>query len=127
MDRQNSAKIISHEIAHQWFGNLVTPERWTDLWLNEAFATYISFLGIEGVRPSMQLLEQFVLKTQDALELDALESSHKISIVVNQTDEISEIFDSITLGKGAAIIQMMDHFLTRKTFRKAITNYLRDM
>jgi aminopeptidase N len=125
--KQSVAKIVSHEIAHQWFGDLVTPEWWTDLWLNEGFATYISFIGVEAIQPSMKLLEQFVLTMQNALELDALESSHQISIVVNHPDEISEIFDEITYNKGGAIIQMMDYFLTRDTFRKGLTAYFKDL
>lgn len=124
-NQQRIAAVVSHELAHQWFGNLVTPSWWTDLWLNEGFASYVEYLGVEAVQPEMKILEQFVLsEVQSVMSLDALESSHRISIEVEHPDEISEIFDSISYSKGASIIRMMDHFLMTATFRKGLTNYL---
>ena len=100
-------------------GNLVTPSWWTDLWLNEGFASYVEYLGVEDVQPELKLLEQFVIKDlQDVFRVDALESSHPISIPVKHPDEINEIFDRISYGKGASIIRMMDKFLTTDTFRQ---------
>ena len=115
-------------------GNLVTPSWWTDLWLNEGFASYVEYLGVEAIQPELKLLEQFVthdlqarkrlclLKIiffqQDVFRIDALESSHPISIPVKHPAEISEIFDRISYGKGASIIRMMDKFLTTDTFRQ---------
>jgi aminopeptidase N len=123
---QRIALVISHELAHQWFGNLVTPSWWSDLWLNEGFASYIEYLGVEAVQPQIQLLEQFIVNDlQDVLSLDALQSSHPISIPVKHPDEINEIFDRISYGKGASIIRMMDKFLTSGTFKQGLTNYLR--
>ena len=118
-NRERIAIVISHELAHQWFGNLVTPSWWTDLWLNEGFASYVEYLGVDAVQPDMKLLEQFVVSDlQDVFRIDALESSHPISIPVKHPDEIQEIFDRISYGKGAAIIRMMDNFLTTRTFRQ---------
>ena len=92
---------------------------WTDLWLNEGFASYVEYLGVDAVQPDMKLLEQFVVSDlQDVFRIDALESSHPISIPVKHPDEIQEIFDRISYGKGAAIIRMMDNFLTTSTFRQ---------
>ena len=97
---------------------------WTDLWLNEGFASYVEYLGVDAVQPDMKLLEQFVVSDlQDVFRIDALESSHPISIPVKHPDEIQEIFDRISYGKGAAIIRMMDNFLTTGTFRQVRTQF----
>eukprot|EP00090_Calanus_glacialis_P046064 TRINITY_DN885_c0_g1_i5.p1 TRINITY_DN885_c0_g1~~TRINITY_DN885_c0_g1_i5.p1 ORF type:complete len:807 (+),score=220.22 TRINITY_DN885_c0_g1_i5:315-2423(+) len=127
-NKQRIAIVVSHELAHQWFGNLVTPSWWTDLWLNEGFASYVEYLGVEAIQPDLKLLEQFVITDlQDVFKIDALESSHPISIPVKHPDEINEIFDRISYGKGASIIRMMDKFLTTDTFRQGLTNYLTDL
>jgi len=127
VNKQRIATVISHELAHQWFGNLVTPSWWTDLWLNEGFASYVEYLGVEAVQPQLKLLEQFVYQDmQDVLRIDALATSHPISIPVKHPDEINEIFDRISYAKGASIIRMMDHFMTEKSFRGGLTNYLKE-
>lgn len=127
-NKERIAIVVSHELAHQWFGNLVTPSWWTDLWLNEGFASYVEYLGVDAVQPELKLLEQFVVSDlQDVFRIDALESSHPISIPVKHPDEIQEIFDRISYGKGASIIRMMDNFLTTNTFRQGLTVYLRDL
>jgi len=127
-NKQRIAIVVSHELAHQWFGNLVTPSWWTDLWLNEGFASYVEYLGVEHAQPQLKLLDQFVVTDlQNVFGIDALESSHPISIPVKHPDEISEIFDRISYGKGASIIRMMDKFLTTKTFRQGLTNYLTEL
>ncbi|ROT77110.1 putative aminopeptidase N [Penaeus vannamei] len=119
-------EVISHELAHQWFGNLVTPVWWDDLWLNEGFATYINFLGIDHAEPSWKVMEtSLVERVHRVFGLDSLESSHKISIPVDHPDEIFEVFDGISYEKGASIIRMMTHYLTEATFRKGLTSYLK--
>ncbi|XP_063230213.1 aminopeptidase N-like [Bacillus rossius redtenbacheri] len=124
-NKQSVATVVAHELAHQWFGNLVTPSWWTDLWLNEGFASYVEYLGVNAVEESWKILEQFVIfDLQNVFSLDALKSSHQISIEVEHPDEINEIFDRISYGKGASIIRMMDHFLTTDVFKKGTTNYL---
>ena len=124
-NKERIAIVVSHELAHQWFGNLVTPSWWTDLWLNEGFASYVEYLGVEAVQPQFKLLEQFVMKDlQLVMRLDALSSSHPISIPVKHPDDISSIFDRISYSKGASIIRMMDHFLTRNSFRFGLKKYL---
>ncbi|XP_031788192.1 aminopeptidase Ey isoform X1 [Nasonia vitripennis] len=125
-NKQRVATVVSHELAHQWFGNLVTPSWWTDLWLNEGFASYVENIGINAVEPSWKALEQFVVhELQNVFGLDALESSHPISIAVGHPDEINEIFDRISYAKGASIIRMMDHFLSTAVFKRGLTNYLK--
>ncbi|XP_045589686.1 aminopeptidase N isoform X2 [Procambarus clarkii] len=124
-NKQYVVAVVAHELAHQWFGNLVTPRWWTDLWLNEGFASYVEYIGINHVEPTWQVMEQFVLnEVQIVFSLDSLESSHPISIPVGHPDEISQIFDRISYAKGASIIRMMNHFLTEDTFRKGLSNYL---
>ncbi|XP_076040625.1 aminopeptidase N-like isoform X3 [Oratosquilla oratoria] len=122
---QRVSIVIAHELAHQWFGNLVTPSWWTDLWLNEGFASFLEYLGVDAVEKSWQMKEQFVIMdVQSVFRLDCLESSHPISIPVKNPDQINEIFDRISYSKGASIIRMMNHFLTEPSFRKGLARYL---
>ena len=118
--------VVAHELAHQWFGDLVTMEWWTDLWLNEGFASYYGAIGADYVSPEMEILDRFVLdKVQLALRYDSQTSSHPISVPVNLPNEINQIFDEISYKKGGSVIRMMANFLKVETFNKGITNYLR--
>ncbi|XP_063593106.1 aminopeptidase N-like [Penaeus indicus] len=126
VDKSYIANVVSHELAHQWFGNLVTPKWWDDLWLNEGFATYISNLGVDHVEPTWKVMETTLVETvHNVFGLDSLESSHRISIPVSDPDEIYEVFDAISYSKGSSIIRMMTHYLTETTFRKGLNNYLK--
>ena len=125
-DKEYVAIVVAHELAHQWFGDLVTMEWWTDLWLNEGFASYTEFIGADYVSPETEILDRFVLdNVQSALGYDSLTSSHPISVPVNVPSEINEIFDTISYKKGGSVIRMMANFLKVETFNKGITNYLR--
>lgn len=124
LNLQRVATVIAHELAHQWFGNLVTPSWWTDLWLNEGFATYVEYIGTNAVEPEWKILDQFVIQQHYAFALDALATSHQISIKVGHPDEINEIFDRISYAKGAAVIRMMNYFLTEQVFKEGLTYYL---
>jgi len=124
-DKEYVAVVVAHELAHQWFGDLVTMEWWTDLWLNEGFASYTEYIGTNVVSPETAILDRFVIESvQPALGYDSLESSHPISIPVNHPSEISEIFDTISYLKGGSVIRMMANFLGISTFNKGIANYL---
>jgi len=124
-DKEYVAVVVAHELAHQWFGDLVTMEWWTDLWLNEGFASYTEYIGTNHVSPETAILDRFVLESlQPALGYDSLTSSHPISIPVNHPNEISEIFDTISYLKGGSVIRMMANFLGLSTFNKGISNYL---
>ncbi|KAG4068421.1 hypothetical protein HA402_007941 [Bradysia odoriphaga] len=126
INKQRVATIVCHELAHQWFGNLVTPDWWDLLWLNEGFASYMEYVGVDAVEPKWKSMDQFVVhELQGVFTLDALSTSHKIWVEVGNPEEINEIFDRISYGKGATIIRMMDHFLTTAVFRTGLTNYLR--
>lgn len=124
-DKEYVADVIAHELAHQWFGDLVTMEWWTDLWLNEGFAAYTEFIGTDLVLPEANFLDQFLPDSLwPALQLDSLLSSHPISIEVNDPIEINQIFDTISYKKGSSVIRMMANFLGINTFNMGITNYL---
>ncbi|CAG0924532.1 unnamed protein product, partial [Notodromas monacha] len=130
--------VIAHELSHQWFGNLVTPKWWTDLWLNEGFATYVSYLGSQESRKNWKWMQMFIVfQVQDVMRVDSLESSHPIYQEVFNPDQIVEIFDRISYGKGeinqeedqargSTIIWMMNNFLTEATFKKGLISYLKD-
>ncbi|XP_076366890.1 endoplasmic reticulum aminopeptidase 2-like isoform X3 [Tachypleus tridentatus] len=119
------AIVIAHELAHQWFGNLVTMKWWNDLWLNEGFATYVEFIGADFLKPDWQVKEQFIFfVTQRALQMDSLKSSHPITSDVKDPAEISANFDAISYKKGGALIQMLESFLGINTLQEGLTLYL---
>lgn len=100
---------------------------WTDLWLNEGFANYVEYLGVNHVHPTWKVLDQFVvIELHNVFEMDSLESSHPVSVVVDNPAQINEIFDRISYAKGASIIRMMDHFLTRPVLQDGLFNYLQN-
>lgn len=120
------ASVVAHELAHQWFGNLVTMRWWTDLWLNEGFATYVAALGVEHLHPEWNSLEEeSVDNTLDIFRFDSLRTSHPVSVEIGHPNQISEIFDVISYNKGSAIIRMMQLFLGEETFRNGVSNYLK--
>lgn len=123
--KQLIAIIVAHELAHQWFGNLVTMEWWTHLWLNEGFATFAQHLCVDNLFPEFEIWKSFVISTlSGALKLDALHNSHPIEVPINDPTEIDEIFDSISYGKGASVIRMLYHWLGDDNFRKGMNLYL---
>lgn len=125
-NKQWVALVIAHELAHQWFGNLVTMEWWTHLWLNEGFASYIEYLATNELFPHWDIWTQF--STHDlgvALRLDALNTTHPIEIPVHHPDEIGEIFDEVSYSKGASIIRMLASYIGEKNFRDGLRYYLK--
>ncbi|MEK7161128.1 MAG: M1 family metallopeptidase [Patescibacteria group bacterium] len=124
--KQWVAIVIAHEVAHQWFGNLVTMEWWTHLWLNEGFASYMEYLCTDKLFPKWMMWEQYVAaRFNTALELDALSNTHPIEVVVHYPEEISEIFDAVSYAKGSVIIRMLAEYLGEKTFRDGLRYYLK--
>lgn len=120
------ASVIAHELAHQWFGNLVTMKWWTDLWLNEGFATYVASLGVEYLHPEWNSFEEeSVDNTLGIFKFDSLKSSHPVSVPIGDPSEISQIFDKISYEKGSSIIRMMHLFLGEDAFRWGVSNYLK--
>ena len=124
--RELIAIVIAHELAHQWFGNLVTMEWWTHLWLNEGFASYVPYLAIDKIFPEWNIWDQFA--TDDlaiALRLDALHNTHPIEVDVHDPNEIGEIFDAVSYSKGASVIRMLAEYLGDDMFRKGLSHYLK--
>jgi len=120
------ASTIAHELAHQWFGNLVTMKWWTDLWLNEGFATYVAGLGVHHEFPEWNSLDAVAVENLlNVYSLDALESSHPVSVPIGHPSEISQIFDHISYKKGAFLLRMMNLFLGEEVFRHGVSEYLK--
>ena len=125
-NKQRIASVIGHEFAHMWFGNLVTMKWWSDLWLNEGFASYIEFKGVDAAWPEWMLKDQFTIDTMHSImNLDATLGSHPIVVGVETPDQITEIFDSVTYNKGASIIRMVEDFIGLENFRDGVSNYLK--
>lgn len=124
--KQYVAMVVAHELAHQWFGNLVTMRWWTDLWLNEGFASWIEYLAVDYLFPEWQMWTQFIFDEQSvALKLDALQNTHPIEVTINHPDEIRTIFDTISYNKGASVIHMLEQFLGHDVFRDGLRHYLK--
>ncbi|EDV26424.1 uncharacterized protein TRIADDRAFT_22803 [Trichoplax adhaerens] len=124
-NKQWVAIVVGHELAHQWFGNLVTMEWWTHLWLNEGFASWIEYLCVDHCFPEWDIWTQFlVMDSARALELDSLNNSHPIEVPVGHPSEVDEIFDAISYQKGSSIIAMLHDFLGDDGFRSGLNHYL---
>ncbi|EDV25745.1 uncharacterized protein TRIADDRAFT_35766 [Trichoplax adhaerens] len=125
-NQQRVAVVVSHELAHMWFGNLVTMRWWDDLWLNEGFASFTEYLGVNEYQPDWEMMSQIVpLDYQRAFGLDAFVTSHPVQVTVNHPDEINEVFDAISYSKGASIISMMRQMMGNEDYQKGISNYLK--
>uniref|UniRef100_A0A8C9U5U2 Aminopeptidase n=1 Tax=Scleropages formosus TaxID=113540 RepID=A0A8C9U5U2_SCLFO len=117
--------IIAHELAHQWFGNLVTMQWWNDLWLNEGFAKFMEFVSVSVTHPELQVEDIFLDKCFSAMEVDALSSSHPVSTHVENPTQIEEMFDDVSYEKGACVLNMLQDFLSADAFKNGIVRYLR--
>ncbi|XP_063051181.1 leucyl-cystinyl aminopeptidase isoform X2 [Engraulis encrasicolus] len=125
LDKQLVTSVIAHEIAHQWFGNLVTMKWWNDLWLNEGFATYMQYTSIEKLFPQLDIDNEFLSIRFRALAKDSLNSSHPVSAVVKTPEQVEEMFDSVSYEKGASILLMVNSTLNDGEFRKGVIEYLK--
>uniref|UniRef100_K3WUF7 Aminopeptidase n=1 Tax=Globisporangium ultimum (strain ATCC 200006 / CBS 805.95 / DAOM BR144) TaxID=431595 RepID=K3WUF7_GLOUD len=121
-----TARTVCHELAHQWFGNLVTMDWWTGLWLNEGFARFMEFEAVHHIFPEWNVWDTFVqeITMSTAMVKDCMKTSHPIEVVVNHPDEVDQIFDVISYAKGASIIRMLSEYLGRDVFYKGIHAYL---
>lgn len=123
--KQLVALVVGHELAHQWFGNLVTMEWWTHLWLNEGFATWIEYLCVDHTHPEYEIWTNFLSREYaSAMSLDALASSHPIEVPVGPPSEVEEIFDAISYCKGSCVIRMLHEWIGQESFRNGLNTYL---
>ncbi|KAM4809421.1 leucyl-cystinyl aminopeptidase [Rhinophrynus dorsalis] len=126
LDKQGITTVIAHELAHQWFGNLVTMEWWNDLWLNEGFATYMEYFSLGSTFPDLNADDDFLKLRFMALQKDSLTTTHPISTDVQSPEQIEEMFDDLSYIKGASILLMLKTYLSEDIFRHCITVYLED-
>ncbi|XP_041810106.1 glutamyl aminopeptidase [Chelmon rostratus] len=126
-NKQRVASVIAHELVHQWFGNIVTMDWWDDLWLNEGFASFFEYVGVEKAEPTWGMRD--IMIANDVLPVmvdDALVSSHPIIVNVSNPAEITSVFDTISYSKGASILRMLEDWMGTKMFRDGCRKYLKD-
>ncbi|OAY36519.2 hypothetical protein MANES_11G022802v8 [Manihot esculenta] len=123
--RMQRLTIVLHEVAHQWFGNMVTMEWWTHLWLNEGFATWISYMATDRLFPEWKIWTQFLQATSSGLGMDALEGLHPIEVEIQHARSMDEIFDAISYMKGSAIIRMLQGYLGDDMIQKSLSSYMK--
>ncbi|QDS67523.1 hypothetical protein FKW77_002279 [Venturia effusa] len=120
------AEVVQHELAHQWFGNLVTMDFWDGLWLNEGFATWMSWYSCNIFYPEWKVWEGYVTDNlSSALSMDSLRSSHPIEVPVKRAEEINQIFDAISYSKGSCVLRMVSKYLGEDVFMEGIRRYLK--
>jgi alanyl aminopeptidase len=122
--RRAFASIMAHELAHQWFGNLVTLAWWDDIWLNEAFATWMAARTIEAVHPEHQAGLRHLERVLRAMDADSLVSARSIRQPIESNHDIRNAFDAITYSKGGGVLSMFERWLGRERFRRGIRNYM---
>ena len=124
--KKRIAYVVAHELAHQWFGNLVTMDWWNELWLNEGFATWVGYLAVDHIHPDWNTWPGFVAESmQTAFTLDSLRSSHPIEVPVRNALEVDQVFDHISYYKGSSVIRMLAAHLGLETFLKGVSSYLK--
>ncbi|KAI1768310.1 peptidase family M1-domain-containing protein [Hypoxylon sp. FL1150] len=124
--KERVAEVVQHELAHQWFGNLVTMDWWEGLWLNEGFATLMSWLSCDHFYPEWKVWENYVTDNlQSALGLDSLRSSHPIEVPVKRASEVDQIFDAISYSKGSCVLRMISTYLGEETFLEGVRRYIK--
>ncbi|HEY1281114.1 MAG TPA: M1 family aminopeptidase, partial [Acidimicrobiales bacterium] len=123
-DRQRIADVVSHELAHMWFGDLVTMKWWNGIWLNEAFATFMATLACDAFRPDWKRWTTFSLERTAAFEVDALHSTRPIEYEVVSPADADGMFDVLTYEKGGSLLRMLEQYLGAERFRDGIRHYL---
>ncbi|PON13441.1 peptidase [Candidatus Entotheonella serta] len=119
-----AADVIAHEIAHMWFGDLVTMRWWNGIWLNEAFATFMATMAADAFNANWQRWVQFSLERSAAFEVDSLERTRPIEYPVNSPQEANGMFDLLTYEKGGAVLRMLEQYMGEAAFRDGVRHYL---
>jgi len=122
---RRAAEVICHELAHMWYGDLVTMAWWDDLWLNEAFATWMAYAIVDAWQPAWRMWPAFLARRSAALDLDGLEATHSVYAPVRTPQEAEAGFDVITYEKGAAVLRMLERFLGAEVFCAGVRKYVR--
>jgi aminopeptidase N len=122
--KKTIASVIAHEMAHQWFGDLVTMKWWDDIWLNEGFATWMSSKPIQAWRPEWNFKLDDVSNTGGTLNTDSLANTRPIHQAAETPAQIQELFDGIAYGKAAAVLRMLEAYLGEETFRAGVNSYI---
>ena len=125
-DKQRVYVVVAHEMAHQWFGNLVTMAWWDDLWLNEGFASWMQNKATHRFHPEWKVWLQMLGRTQGAMGVDARDGTHPIVTPIYDVQQANSAFDSITYSKGAAVIRMLESYLGEDDFRAGVRRYMHD-
>ncbi|MBU4099026.1 M1 family metallopeptidase, partial [Patescibacteria group bacterium] len=119
------AEVVAHELAHQWFGDLVTMKWWDDLWLNESFATFMAYKAVHHFWPEWHVWTDYLTDTIfEGMGLDSLRSSHPIQGHIKEIEEIHELFDEIAYDKGGSILRMLEEYLSPDVFRDGLRAYI---
>ncbi len=124
--KQRIAEVIAHEMAHQWFGDLVTMKWWDDLWLNESFADFMETKTLNILFPEWEINKEIVFKFSTAFGKDSYKATHPVHVKVYSSQQINSLFDAeIAYAKGGSILTMMEDFATSNIFREGIRNYIK--
>jgi puromycin-sensitive aminopeptidase len=123
-DLERVADVVAHEIAHMWFGDLVTMKWWNGIWLNEAFATFMELACVDAYRPEWDRWVSFGIERSGALAIDALHSTRPVEFPVGPPEEAEAMFDVLTYQKGSAVLRMLERYLGAEPFRQGIVHYL---
>jgi len=123
-EQQRAVDVIAHELAHMWFGDLVTMKWWNGLWLKEAFATFMEMLVCDAYRPEWNRWTDFGLSRTGAFRVDSLASTRPIEFEVNSPEDAEGMYDILTYEKGAAVVRMLEQFLGAEEFRAGVHHYL---
>ncbi|HEX3563941.1 MAG TPA: M1 family metallopeptidase, partial [Acidimicrobiales bacterium] len=124
VELERVADVVCHEIAHMWFGDLVTMKWWNGIWLNEAFATFMEVLAVDAFRPEWQRWVSFGVEREAAMAVDGLHATRPVEFHVGRPEEAQGMFDVLTYQKGGSVLRMLEQYLGAETFRDGIRDYL---
>jgi Peptidase family M1 domain/ERAP1-like C-terminal domain/Peptidase M1 N-terminal domain len=124
VELERVADVVSHEIAHMWFGDLVTMRWWNGIWLNEAFATFMEVLAVDSFRPEWQRWVSFGVEREMAMAVDGLFATRPVEFPVGRPEEAEGMFDVLTYQKGGSVLRMLEQFIGADTFRRGVSDYL---
>ncbi len=122
--KKRVAEVVAHEMAHQWFGDMVTMQWWDNIWLNEGFATWMEMKPVAAWHPEWNFPQDVAQTRNETLDLDAQRTTHPIRQTADTPDQINELFDGISYGKGGAVLGMVEAYVGPEVFRQGVHNYL---